>query len=71
MMTLEQAIDHAKVAAFNERKSGMVECAAEHEQLVMWLEELAEFRKQKKSDGLLLNPMRGGARGGGTNREKM
>jgi hypothetical protein len=42
MMTLEEAIQHAKEVA--ERLGGCSECAKEHLQLVAWLEELRDRR---------------------------
>lgn len=70
MMTLEEAIEHCKKEAENQRRkvpmyehvglyhaaSGCNECAAEHEQLAEWLNELkqrreAEITAPPKSNG--------------------
>lgn len=47
-MTLDEAIQHAKEIAQNEKcnKSCNLECAREHEQLAKWLEELKRLRKE-------------------------
>lgn len=47
-MTLDEAIQHAKDVAQNEKcdKSCNLECAKEHEQLANWLEELKKLRQE-------------------------
>ena len=40
MMTLDEAIEHAR-----EKANGCGECAKEHQQLAEWLEELKQFRE--------------------------
>ena len=54
MMTLDEAIEHAKEVA-NKEKCNLLkvgddyiysECAMEHEQLAQWLEELKEYKKR-------------------------
>ncbi len=46
-MTIEEAIKHCKeVAAGKTVQGNCPECAAEHEQLAEWLEELARYRTQ-------------------------
>lgn len=47
-MTLDEAIQHAKEIAQNEKcdKSCNFECTKEHEQLAKWLEELKRLRKE-------------------------
>lgn len=45
MMTIDEAIKHAKEIAGN---SECIECAEEHEQLASWLEELKELREKSK-----------------------
>lgn len=63
MMTLDEAIEHAKGKAREQRyytnfekgtmRHSCVECAEEHEQLAEWLEELKEY-KELEEKGLLL-----------------
>lgn len=45
MMTIDEAIRHAKEIADN---SECTECAKDHEQLAVWLEELKELREKSK-----------------------
>lgn len=45
-MTIDEAISHAREVAEND---GCTNCAAEHEQLAMWLEELKELRKMRET----------------------
>lgn len=42
MMTLDEAIEHAREVA---HYAGCKECEEEHEQLAKWLEELRDYRK--------------------------
>lgn len=53
-MTLDEAIKHANDVAFLQDLQGCKECAAEHLQLALWLEELKRYRKawQKVKDEL-------------------
>ena len=47
-MTLDEAIQHVKEIAQNEKcdKSCNLECAREHEQLAKWLKELKRLRQE-------------------------
>lgn len=45
-MSLDEAIQHAKEVAAQNRSNGCIECAEQHELLAEWLEEMKEYRSQ-------------------------
>ena len=76
MMTIDEAINHAREVANKKYTEGMlchanpndeeldgcIECANEHEQLVKWLEELKEFWNLQEQGRLLKLPCKTGER---------
>lgn len=43
-MSLDEAIQHAKEVATQNRSNGCIERAEQHDQLAEWLEELKQYR---------------------------
>ena len=76
MITIDEAINHAREVANKKYTEGMlchanpndeeldgcIECANEHEQLVKWLEELKEFWNLQEQGRLLKLPCKTGER---------
>lgn len=43
-VSVDEAIQHAKEVASQNRSNGCIECAEQHDQLAEWLEELKQYR---------------------------
>ena len=60
-MTLKEAIKHLK-EMLNSHDFGCAECRAEHEQLLAWLQELSERRRNDQTQNKITRPKPWGIR---------
>ena len=52
VLTLDDAIIHARESADRIEKEGCIHCANEHRQLADWLEELKSYKNMEEADSL-------------------